>query len=88
MNAIDMTYAITEAQLPAKRIIITEDFPRYPVPAIKAGAAGLLAGDTRLNELVPTIPYTCGSLAHSRSSDSLARPGYHAIQWLAGGVTM
>ncbi len=55
MNVVDTTYAITEAQLPAKVIIITDDFPRYLVPAIKAGAAGLLARDTSLNELVPAI---------------------------------
>ena len=51
MNIIDTARAITEAQLPAKVIIITEDFPRYLVPAVKAGAAGLLARDTSFNEL-------------------------------------
>ena len=55
MNVVDTTYAITEAQLLTKAIIITENFPRYLVPVIKAGATGLLAKDISLNELVPAI---------------------------------
>lgn len=89
VNVIDTAYAIAEAQLPAKVIISTEDFSWYPVPVIKAGVADLLSRDTSLNQLVRLyVKYTCGPLAHSRPSDSLARPGYHAVKWLSGGVAM
>ena len=83
MNVVDTTYAITEAQLPTKVIIITEDFPRYLVPAIKAGAAGLLARDISPNELVTAIQKIhLWSPGLSSSDDSLPNPGYHSIKWL------
>jgi len=55
MNGIEATRAITEAQLPARAIIITENPARYLVPTIKAGAAGLLSKNISRDELLSAI---------------------------------
>lgn len=54
-DVIDTTRAITEAQLPTRVFIITENLTQYLVPAIKAGAAGLLTRNISLNDLVSAI---------------------------------
>ena len=55
MNGIDTARAITEAQLPAKVIIMTESPLQYLVPAIKTGAVGILPKNISHNELLPAI---------------------------------
>ncbi len=55
MNGSDTTRAITEAQLPAKMIIITENPLQYLVPAIKTGAAGILPRNISQNDLLSAI---------------------------------
>ncbi len=57
MNVIDIdtTRAITEAQLPAKVIIITENPLQYLVPAIKTGTAGILPRNISQNDLLSAI---------------------------------
>ena len=47
--------AISEAQLPAKVIIMTESPMRYLVSAIKLGATGILPSDIGRDELLSTI---------------------------------
>ena len=54
-NVIDTTAAISEAQLPARVIIITGNPVRYLVSAIKAGAAGLLPKNISHDELLSAI---------------------------------
>lgn len=55
MDGIDTTRAITEAQLPARVIIITENPARYLVSAIKTRAAGLLPKNISRDELPSAI---------------------------------
>ena len=55
MNGIDTARAITEAQLPAKVIIMTESPLQYLVPAIKTGAVGILPKNISHNELLTAI---------------------------------
>ena len=54
-SAIDTACAITEAQLPARVIIVAENIGQCLVPAIKAGAAGLLPRNVGHDELVSAI---------------------------------
>ena len=54
-NIIDTVHAISEAQLPARVIIITENLSRYLVPAIKAGVACLLSKNISRDELLSAI---------------------------------
>lgn len=55
MNIIDTTCAINEARLPAKIIIMAENVTQYLVPAINAGAKGVLRKDISRDELVSAI---------------------------------
>ena len=55
MNVVDTTRAIVAAQLPARVVIITEDLAGYLVPAVKAGAAGLLSKNISRDELLSAI---------------------------------
>ena len=55
MDVIEPTRAITGAQIPARVIIITENLTRYLVPAIKAGAAGLVSKNISGDELSSAI---------------------------------
>ncbi len=55
VNVIDTARTITEAQLPARLIIMTENLVRDLVPAIKARAAGLLSRNVSHNELLSAI---------------------------------
>ncbi len=66
-NIIDAARAISEAQLPARVIIITENPSQYLVSAIKAGAAGLLPKNISRDELLSAIhkirPWSPGSFS-------------------------
>ncbi len=55
VNVIDTARAITEAQLPARLIIMTENLTRDLVPAIRAGAASILARIVSRDELLSAI---------------------------------
>lgn len=55
MDSIDTTRAITAERLPARVIIVTEDVLSNLAPAVKAGAAGLLAADAGGEELLSAI---------------------------------
>ena len=59
INVIDTTRAIGEAQIPARTIIITENIPRYLVPAIKVGATGLLPKSISPDELISAVRKIC-----------------------------
>lgn len=54
-KVIDTTYAITKAQLPTKVIIMTDNLACNLVPAIKAGAAGILFESISRDKLVSAI---------------------------------
>jgi DNA-binding NarL/FixJ family response regulator len=54
-KSVNSACAISEANLPAKVIIMAEDPLKYLAPAIKAGAAGLLSDSIGRNELLSTI---------------------------------
>ena len=54
-KVIDTTRAITEAQLPTKVIIITDNLTRNLAPAIKAGAAGILFEGISRDKLLSAI---------------------------------
>ncbi len=53
--AIKTVRAITEARLPTRAIIMTENVARDLVPAIKAGAAGLLSRSIDRSELLSAL---------------------------------
>jgi two-component system response regulator DevR len=52
---VDSACAISEAKLPVKVIIMAENPVHYLLPAIKAGAAGLLSDNIGRNELLSAI---------------------------------
>ena len=54
-DIIDTARVITEAQLPARLIIITENLTRYLVLAVKAGAAGVLSKNISRDDLIAAI---------------------------------
>lgn len=55
MKAIDTTRAITQAQLPVKVVIVTDNLPRYLALSIQAGAVGVLSKNISRDELVSAL---------------------------------
>lgn len=58
MDGVDALRAIAETRPGARVVIITRNITRYLVPAVKAGAAGILSPEATLEELLPAI---CGT---------------------------
>jgi len=55
IDSIGTTRVITEEQLPARVVLITENIAGNLVPAVKAGAAGLCSPSAVAQELLSTI---------------------------------
>ena len=55
MDGVDALRAITETRPCARVVIITRSIARYLVPAVKAGATGILSPEAALEELLPAI---------------------------------
>ena len=55
MDGIDTTCAIIETQPWIRVVVITRSIVRYLVPAVKAGAAGILSPEAGLDELLLAI---------------------------------
>ena len=70
INIIGTAQAITESLPPARMILITDDFNRDLVPAVKIGAAALLSRNTTRDELMFTIN-NLGLLAPSSTATAL-----------------
>ena len=54
-DSINSAFAISKAKLPVKMIIMAENPVQYLVPAIKAGAVGLLSDGIGRSELLSAI---------------------------------
>jgi DNA-binding NarL/FixJ family response regulator len=55
MDGVDTTYAIIEARPWIRVVVITRSIVRYLVPAVKAGAAGIISPEAGPDEVLLAI---------------------------------
>ncbi len=55
VDGVDTMRAITETRPLTRVVVITRSILRYLVPAVKAGAAGILSPEASLEEVLPAI---------------------------------
>lgn len=54
-DTVSSAFSISKAKLPVRMVIMAEDPVQYLVPAVKAGAVGLLSDSIGRNELLSAI---------------------------------